>query len=502
MKRGIKRAVGLLTAVMIFSVTTLLSFAEEEYTVYLKPVVKEHTSENGQYKYVINSETGDAYFSTAFSEDITVLNIPKEIDGQKIVGAFESITSSESLIRINFSPQTKIISYGGLDFFTFSESELPICTINFCEGLKKLTPYAGHNRGLYSLHESACSVKLLVLPESLESIANYSILKNTADAIIIQGDVSIDAKAITVDDFEDYNNRTYNQAANKPCDIYFTGNADNISTFAFDYNMHIDLNEINMPTNYPCPNTVLYKKPGATGFDKFKTSEYQKQLVKEFDSWVDWKKWAKEDYKLPEGYTVKEYTDEWWKNITEIQSVTLSGKGVTEKADSKGLGTITNLGWSESNDPAQYLSHEYELSMKSGEKTTIASSFAPTDAYDDRVFFVSLDEDIADVDMDTGEITAKSKGCARIRAVAASGVYSDCYVSVDGGTYSEGSNEPTAIQADASAAATTAAADKTLGALAAFTSLSAPRRTAIISAAAVLLLAAVAVPVAIKKRRK
>ena len=46
--------------------------------------------------------------------------------------------------------------------------------------------------------------------------------------------------------------------------------------------------------------------------------------------------------------------------------------------------------------------------------------------------FVSLGTDIADVDMETGEITVQSTGTTIIRAVAASGVYADCYLKVNG----------------------------------------------------------------------
>ena len=68
----------------------------------------------------------------------------------------------------------------------------------------------------------------------------------------------------------------------------------------------------------------------------------------------------------------------------------------------------------------------YEIS----ESTKLQASFAPSDAFDDRMFFVSLNEDVATVDMNSGEVKAIKDGEATVCCVAASGVYSDCHITV------------------------------------------------------------------------
>ena len=51
----------------------------------------EIVSSDGKYGYVINEENGDCYFSHSFEKNITVLNIPEEIDGHKIVGVINGV---------------------------------------------------------------------------------------------------------------------------------------------------------------------------------------------------------------------------------------------------------------------------------------------------------------------------------------------------------------------------------------------------------------------------
>lgn len=220
------------------------------------------------------------------------------------------------------------------------------------------------------------------------------------------------------------------------------------------------MNEINSPTNYPSSNVTIYKNPSAKGFEKFTGSEYQRTLLDTFDSWREWK----DSIELPDGYTVKEYTDEWWKDIKEIETVTLSAQS---------------------------------LDMKSGEKQTLKMNFAPQDAYDNRVFFVSLNTDIADVDMETGAIIAKTTGTVTVRAVAASGVYADCVVKVNGGgdAAESTSDEPTVSGASTEGDQTNGNTDN----ITFMTRLSENR--VLVSAVAIVILTAVVVVVLIRKRK-
>ena len=241
----------------------------------------------------------------------------------------------------------------------------------------------------------------MVFPESVNRIKQSGFQLTDADNIVVYSNPITSPESM-----RDLKNlyRDLDKENCKPVNIYFTGNATNLNQWTFDYTFLVPGNEDPYSHIETAPYTKLtiYKKPGAEGFEKFEEA----------------------------GYTVREYTDEWWKNIKEIQSVELTGKGIAESKNSSAKGTVTNLGWSASNDPLQYLSHEYELKMKPGESVTLQASFAPANAFDNRLFFVSLNEDIATVDIESGEIKAVKSGVATIRCVAASGVYSDCAVTV------------------------------------------------------------------------
>ena len=95
-------------------------------------------------------------------------------------------------------------------------------------------------------------------------------------------------------------------------------------------------------------------------------------------------------------FPVEKYTENFWESIKETEKVTLD---------------------------------KSEVQLKAGKSAEINASIYPTDAYDGRVFYVSLDEETASVDSE-GKITALKDGTATIRAVAASGAYADCTVTV------------------------------------------------------------------------
>ena len=154
-------------------------------------------------------------------------------------------------------------------------------------------------------------------------------------------------------------------------DIYFTGDALNVAEDAFDETWDgMPHGDPNMDVGSNPGNFTIHHKPGAKGFEKF----------------------------AEHGYTIKEYTHEFWNDpITEIEIVTLSQ-------------TI--------------------LHLQPGEKIRLITAFAPQTVDDDRIFFVSGEPEIASVDMQIGEVKAMKKGTAKVRAIASSGAYTDCVVTV------------------------------------------------------------------------
>ena len=380
------------------------------------------TSADGMYKFLIKQKSGDAYFVYAADPNLTVLNIPEAIDGYRITGASVVYSESDSLIRINYPSSTKTIQLN--NYYKSRNSNLiPVCTLNLNDEIEDLNDTSGSvlENGSYNhFRQLNIKCKLIVLPKGLKEASEVHFQTFFFENVVIQEGAFLAPQTISIGGFYEQDDP---QLFNSAVSVYFTGNASNVDPLAFDYMKHMQSDEyISDPWYYPNTNVTIYRKPDAEGFERFHGSQYQDALRK-YD-----KNWENFTDEIPIGYTVKEYTDEWWKDIKEIQSVEISGEGVTLKKDSNGKGTVTELGWSPSNDPAQYLSREYELSAKPGDSFTLKSSFAPADAFDDRTFFVSLNEDVATVDTESGKVTVLKEGTATIRCVAASGVFSDCFI--------------------------------------------------------------------------
>ncbi len=380
--------------IAIISVITLFAFVAfgvNEYKDY-----PEKVSSDGKYSYFIVDD--GIWFKGSLETRLTVLNIPESIDGQKVTGIRRCISNSNCLTKINFPKSIKSVSQA-FPFYSISEFSLPLCNIGFNNGVTLFDTWAFSHSIVDNRYEVKNQFKVLVFPESVNRIKRSGFQLTDADNIVVYSNPITSPESM-----RDLKNlyRDLDKENCKPVNIYFTGNATNLNQWTFDYTFLVPGNEdpYSHIETAPYPKLTIYKKPGAEGFEKFEEA----------------------------GYTVKEYTDEWWKDIKEIQSVEISGEGVTLKKYSKGKGTVTELGWSPSNDPAQYLSREYELSAKPGDSFTLKSSFAPADAFDDRTFFVSLNEDVATVDTESGKVTVLKEGTATIRCVAASGVFSDCFI--------------------------------------------------------------------------
>ncbi len=402
MKRIISFISLLLCSVIIFG---SLCFAEGS-----ADSMKIVSSADGTYKYIIDEETGELLYVGSNEADITILNIPESIDGKKVSGIEGCELNTGCLVKINYPPTAETV-YSELPFLlSKKKANVPLCNINLSKGFQiggdshpyynyLLTYYFGLNSPLprnYDVHYIKTELLLLIVPDSITKINIRAIELPDAKNIVIQGNP--DAFSKPIDSLSPYDDE-YNTK------VFFANDSTKFDSTAFNiFILDGAVNDLYIQEPYgheiTNPHVAIYKKPGAEGFEKFEEA----------------------------GYTVKEYTDEWWKDIKEIQSVEISGKGVTEKKNSQAKGTVTELGWSPSNDPAQYLSREYELSAKPGDSITLKSSFAPADAFDDRTFFVSLNEDVATVDTESGKVTVLKEGTATIRCVAASGVFSDCFI--------------------------------------------------------------------------
>ena len=191
-----------------------------------------------------------------------------------------------------------------------------------------------------------------------------------------------------------------------PISIYFTGDSLNSSPFAFNY-LYINFGNFEVgPLSHPSAKTTIYKKAGAQGFEKFETNDYPEEY---------------DNCKL-ETMTVKTYEDEWWKDIKEVESVTITADNIIEDASLKN--TL-------SSDEKKYVSNTYSLNTNGFGNITLKANASPSDAFDSRVFYVSLNDEVATVDRETGKVKIVGDGSATIRCVSASGVFSDCVINAN-----------------------------------------------------------------------
>ncbi len=459
------------------------------YAVASKLVV----SSDGKYSYVLDNNNGDAYFFGSLENDITVLTIPDEIDGHPIVGIEAIGVSSNGITAVEFGANVKNVFQHGLHITSSSSSKVPICNLKINEGFQYFSQNAGLEDSILQDNSVLVDCKIVVLPKSLEYIGSYGFSLNFAKTVVIQSNVAAQQRSVTFCNESDTDSQK---------DIYLAESVTNLSPLAFDYDERIH-NEEEQPAIRPSESVVLYCKSLKEGTEHFSGETYQSALLQADEGWsvLQGQTLSDELLNLPNGYTVKEYTEEWWHDLAEIETVTMTAEGMTEITENKGK--------SLSDAAKKYLSHEYEKSVKSGETFTVSSAFAPADAYDNRTFFVSMNEDIATVDIETGEVKALKKGTVRIRCVAASGVFADCILTVDGGDGTNGV-KPTEAEVEANdttSAATTAAKTDTPTATQSQTqpnkalSFLADKKFYIIPAAVVLTAAVVAGCIIRKKKR-
>lgn len=243
----------------------------------------EIVSSDGKYGYVFNEETGDCYFSHSFEKNITVLNIPEEIDGHKIVGVIDGKAEScFTIVEVNYSKNIKDIYRGGMTF-----SLMPNCRINLNEGLETI-----HRRAFWPewrdyYYYAVEPFDELIFPSTLKEIKADAITP-TVRRLVFQSDPVVDMTAHELDLEICFNGNTPHFKK----DIYFTGNAENVEAYAFGIMSRGD--EVTEGTfGYPVYyNLTIYHKPGASGFEKFETAgavsveEYTREIWKETVSGV------------------------------------------------------------------------------------------------------------------------------------------------------------------------------------------------------------------------
>ncbi len=395
-------------------------------------------SKDGKYIFYIDKDTNEIGFVGTNEKDITVLEVPEEIDGYTVTSICSVNIKSPSVTRIKL-PDSLLF----LNETNWYAEPVPVCMVDLNEGLESISHGAGSDIDYYPLRadegttlcDNTIHLKTLILPSTLKYIGSYGITRGYCENIIFQSNPVTDLNSITYWDSEAYYDKYNTEDPLTELNCYFTGDATNLSEFTFNRQIVewkpfgldelYEEPEVDYPETFPSKYVTLYKKPNAQGFEKF-TENYDNIYINERTGGME----------IPE-YTVKEYTEEWWHDLAEIEEVTMTAEGMSEKTEQ--VGNVL------SDSARKYLSHEYEKSVKSGEKFTVSSAFAPSDAYDDRTFFVSMDETVATVDTETGEVTALKKGTARIRCVAASGVFSDCILKVDGGDNTNGICLPTKL---------------------------------------------------------
>lgn len=341
----------------------------------------EIVSSDGKYGYVFNEETGDCYFSHSFEKNITVLNIPEEIDGHRIVGVIDGKAESRyTLAEVNYSKYIKDIYRGGMTF-----SLLPSCRINLNEGLETIHRDAYHIQE-YGFDEYYCnynyyyeSLDQLVFPSTLKEIKAHAIYPNVR-RLVFQSDPVID---MTCNETDLELPLWSGVVPSYQKEIYFTGDAENadVNSFAVMFNGYSDGYYNGGLANY---FFKIYHKPGAKGFEKFE-----------------------EDSRLE----VKEYTHEFWKdNVSCVQVTSIN-------ADN----TVISLSFPDEGEGEKILD----------KRNYLEATASPENATDQRVWFFLLEPQKVLLRMD-GRVGAYESDydildgkTVTVRAVASNGVYTD-----------------------------------------------------------------------------
>lgn len=287
-----------LAMILLISATVISASASELLGSDWKPSGEPVKSNDGRFEYYLDDKTGNALFVGSLEENITVLNIPDEIDNHKVVATIAGGKNINSITEVNYGKNIREVFGGGLSF-----SCLPTCKINLNEGLEVIYEHA-----LWDVSPYDIVYDRIVFPTTLKKIETYGIGHNVKQ-IVFQSDPEINIMANS--------DTTGSRFLYEEKEVYFTGNALNVSADAFDIWWdgvpHGDPYEegTQIPGNF-----TIYHKHGAKGFEKF----------------------------AEHGYTVKEYTHEFWNDpIDENKNETLLTTNDETKSGEKTKDSSANL---------------------------------------------------------------------------------------------------------------------------------------------------------------
>lgn len=225
---------------------------EKDNTLINGEDVKISDSDNSKYGYVFSESENGIIFVASYEEDITVLDIPEEIDGYPVVGVKGGYAVSDKICEINYSKNIKDIYEGGLTF-----SKLHNCKLNLNEGLINIHEFA------YSSVEKNPDMYLdeIIFPSTLihihQNAFNFNVKK-----MVFRGDTFIDMK-------------TFSNHVVCKTDIYFSGDAYNVPADAF---LVCKTEDDSVEKFYSADYATIHYNEGANGIEKFIERGYKTQL--------------------------------------------------------------------------------------------------------------------------------------------------------------------------------------------------------------------------------
>ncbi|MBR0122149.1 MAG: hypothetical protein IJM10_10220, partial [Clostridia bacterium] len=146
---------------------------------------------NGDYSLILHDNAPVKLISN--QTNATVLNIPESIEGCEITDFTGVELSSPCVTKIIFGKNTENIS--SLAVWSDKKSKVPVCSLLFNEGLKKISSQSditNREDDLYYPNRISKLIKLLILPESLEIIEKNGLFTTNYENIVIQSRIDAD----------------------------------------------------------------------------------------------------------------------------------------------------------------------------------------------------------------------------------------------------------------------------------------------------------------------
>ena len=231
------------------------------------------TSKDGKYHYAVNEQTGQACFWRSSETDITVLEIPDEIDGCPITEVSRCLSSSPSLVRVKFGKNIKYALTGSLDFYSRNPSGVFLCNIDLNEGLEEICVNASDYYWAGREVRAIPRLEVLVLPKSLKFVGTEGISSSRVRNLIVQSNFETDKHAVSHNDTME--KRGYLDFYWPGCKMYLTSDITNFDDFALNYKPWYDFEDF-PPYLETTVNKymTIYKTPDTKGVEKFEKMGY------------------------------------------------------------------------------------------------------------------------------------------------------------------------------------------------------------------------------------